>query len=53
MCLCVCVCVCLCVCVCVCVRSLAPLVYRQERKNILTNVEECREGKLIWRVALF
>ena len=38
---------------CVCARSLAHLVYRQERKNILTNVEECREGKLIWRVALF
>ena len=38
---------------CVCVRGLAHLVYLQERKNILTNVKECREGKLIWRVSLF
>ena len=50
---------CVCVCVCVCVRararprSLAHLVYLQERKNILTNVKDCREGQLIWRVALF
>ena len=36
-----------------CVRSLAHLVYLQERKNILTNVKKCREGKLIWRVSLF
>jgi len=42
-----------CVCVCVCARGLAKLVYLQERKNILTNVKECREGKLIWRVSLF
>ena len=40
-------------CVCVCVRSLAHLVYLQERKNILTNEKECREGKLIWCVSLF
>jgi len=45
------------VCVCVCVsaraRGLAHLVYLKERKHILTNVKECREGKLIWRVSLF
>jgi len=44
---------CVCVCVCVCARVLAHLVYLQERKNILTNVKECREGKLIWHVSLF
>jgi len=38
---------------CACVlRSLAHLVYLQERKNILTNEKECREGKLIWRVSV-
>ena len=41
---------CVCVYVCVCVRararSLAHLVYLQERKNFLTNEKECREGKL-------
>ena len=41
------------VCVCVCVRDLAHLVYLQERKNILTNVKQCREDKLKWRVSLF
>jgi len=40
-------------CVCVRARSLAHLVYLQERKNILTNEKECREGKLIWCVSLF
>ena len=34
-------------------RGLARLVYLQERKSILTNVKECMEGKLIWRVSLF
>ena len=48
----VCVCVCVvCVCVCVCarvrVRGLAHLVFLQERKTFLTNVEEYREGKPI------
>ena len=40
-------------CVCARARGLAHLVYLQERKNILTNVKECREGKLIWHVSLF
>jgi len=44
-------CVCVCVCICVCMAGLAHLVYLQERKNILTNVKECREDKLIWRVS--
>jgi len=48
----VCVGVCV-VSVCVCVRSLANLVYLQERKNILKNEKECMEGKLIWIVSLF
>jgi len=30
-------------CVCVCTHGLAHLAYLQERKNILTNVKECRE----------
>ena len=34
------------VCVCGRARSLPHLVYLQERKNILTYVKECREGKL-------
>ena len=50
------VCVRVCVCVCVCVRArargLAHLVYLQERKNISTNVKECREDKLIWSMSL-
>ena len=25
----------------------------EEKKNILTNEKECREGKLIWHVSLF
>jgi len=41
------------VCVCVCARGLTYLVYLQEKTNILTNVKDCREGKLIWRVSLF
>jgi hypothetical protein len=45
--------VCVCVCVCPRARGLAHLVFLQERTNILTNVKECREGKLIWRVSLF
>ena len=57
----VCVCVGGCVCVwcgfvcgvCVYACGLAHLAYLQERKNILTNVKECKEGKLIWRVFLF
>ena len=40
----VCVCVCVCVCACMRARGLAHLVYLQERKNILINVKECREG---------
>jgi len=44
---CACVCVCVCVYIYVCVRArargLAHLVYLQERKNILTNLKECRE----------
>ena len=40
----------MCACVCACVCGLAHLVCLQERKNILTNVKECGEGKLIWRV---
>jgi len=43
-----------CVCVCVCVRAwLGAFGVSSGDKNILTNVKECREGKLIWRVALF
>jgi len=34
------------VCVCVCARSLAHLVYLHERKNILTNEKECKEGNM-------
>jgi len=48
-----CVCVCVCVCVRVYVRGLVHLVYLQEKKNSLTDVKECREGELIWRVSLF
>ena len=58
--LCVCVCVyvwCVCVCVRVCARALLGAfgVSTGEKKhfNILTNLKECREGKLIWRVSLF
>ena len=43
-------------CVCVCVRARARLgVFGVStgEKNILTNVKECGEGKLIWRVSLF
>ena len=47
---CVCVCVCVCVFVCLCFCGLAYLVYLQD---ILTNVEECREGNLIWHLSLF
>ena len=39
-----------CVCVCLCLLGLAYLVYLQDN---LTNVEECREGKLIWHLSLF
>jgi len=41
-------------CVCVCARVAWRIwcIYRRE-KNILRNVKECREGKLIWRVSLF
>ena len=47
------------VCVCVCVSGvrvrawLGAFGVSSGDKNILTNVKECREGKLIWRVALF
>ena len=46
---CVCVCARARACVCVCVRAWLG----EDRKNILTNVKECKEGKLIWCVALF
>jgi len=39
--------------VCARARDLAHLIFLQERKNILTNVKECMEGKPIWRVSLF
>ena len=41
-----------CVCVCVCAWLGAFGLSTGEKKN-LTNVKECREGKLIWRVPLF
>ena len=41
-----------CVCVCVCAWLGAFGLSTGEKKN-LTNVKECREGKLIWRVSLF
>ena len=54
-CACVRVCVCACVYVCVCVRArarawLGAFGVSTGEKNILTNVKECREGKIIWRV---
>ena len=42
-----------CVCVCVCVQVVWRIwcIYRR-KKNILTNVKECREGKLIYGMCL-
>jgi len=45
-------------CVCVCVRArarawLGAIGVSTGERNILTNVKECREGKVIWRVSLF